>query len=65
MRIKRSDNEIRQFGLPTLEERIIILERSIEFLMVDLGSGRMKDFDDLQAKMDQVDKDNPGKGRDS
>lgn len=62
MRKKRSDNEIRQFGFPTLEERVAALEELVlEFLKKSTGipAARKKDFEGHQAKMNNIDEEYP------
>lgn len=59
MRIKRTKNEIRQFGLPTIEERVIALEELIVKLKGSLPPPQRKTFEDMQGLMDDIDTKQP------
>ncbi len=63
-RQKRSDNEIRQFGLPTLEERLIAVEELLQkiiSLVQGIPANSKKSFEDHQAKMNDIDLKHPPK----
>ena len=61
-RLKRTNNQLRQFGLPTLEERVIALEEVVTELLgkvPGIPPDNKKDFEDLQTKMDDLDARHP------
>lgn len=65
-RLKRTDNEIRRFGIPSLEDRVIALESIVKEM---IGTGGIpisskKDFENYQAKMNRIDIEHPRRVRD-
>ena len=60
MRCKRTDSEIRQFGFPTDQERIIALEELVKAMLADPAMSSINpdsklDFENKQAQMDDLD----------
>lgn len=61
-REKRDSNEIRQYGLPDLEDRVIAQEEIIEYLLQanpGVPVNVRKKFDAQKTQMDLVDRDHP------
>ena len=58
-RIKRTQLENMRIGFPSLEDRVEMLEEIISGIVT--GQDKSK-FDDLMAKMDQMDIDFPDRG---
>lgn len=60
MRCKRTDSEIRQFGLPSDQDRIIALEELVKAMlatpaMSSINPDSKLDFENKQAQMDDLD----------